>query len=866
MKEKVRNGIYNNGIYFAAFIIPWIVVLLHSIIRGGWLVGGGSILRGDAGSQYYQLCVELWNKVHNGESLFYSWNAGDGFDFYLNLAYYLISPFTLLVLIVPKAWIVNTVQVIMVLKWSCMATSVTYYFMHTRLNHIRKNKHMISLVLGCVFALSNCIVNFVTYFNWGDVIILFPLLLLQLENILDNGRWKKYYLMLTLAMLCNFYTAYQVCIFLLLWFCVLINKETTYKVKKFFAFAGSSVLAAISSLVVIIPCLLGVTNRYSFDITYENKGYARMLLTGILEAISKLFVFDTIEDTMSLNPNLYISIGALVVLLLYVFVKEQRIHKAKMIMLFVVLLASVFVGALSFVWHGFSVPHGVYHRFLYLLVFVSCMMVMEVITNIQEVTIKKVAVMAFLETFGIVIGFFHVSVYLEFYTYLATVLLFVFYQIMLVLLCRKSIKVSQYLIVISILIVGELTANAVYVFSAYNIDTIDDVFYDHDTSKVAERVKLQAGERIQMLHCIRNMGMVETMPSDEIFVSYCNGQNVFLHQNLGGTYGDNAAYAISGGSPLINLMFNIRYGTSITPCNFSDAEPVATEGKVSLYRMKRLAGLGYMVDDDILNWQGLTAGPIESQNQFVTCAVDGDDIFEVIRPQLNCSNMLGELEVNKDYEQGGYYYYEYEVQVPNGKEYTAAIFTVDEDMDLYVVTNSSNPAQVGVKLDDKVLCYDEQQQKQQTIHIGDVKKGQQIVIYSSYDVELGEDNIVWYQFAKFNEDNYAKAYEKLSKNVYNVEQMDSTYVKGNITVEQDGIMMTSIQAMDGFTVYVDGEQIEYKKVADTMIGVPLKKGKHVVEFRYQTPYFVQGAIGSLIGIFIFACICLYDKFRKKGKQ
>ena len=60
--------------------------------------------------------------------------------------------------------------------------------------------------------------------------------------------------------------------------------------------------------------------------------------------------------------------------------------------------------------------------------------------------------------------------------------------------------------------------------------------------------------------------------------------------------------------------------------------------------------------------------------------------------------------------------------------------------------------------------------------------------------------------------------------------------------------------------------------ANTLIQKALKKGKHVVEFRYQTPYFVQGAIGSLIGIFIFACICLYDKVRKKetmkrqGKQ
>ena len=76
--------IKNYGCYIIPFLIPWLLIVVHSIVRGSWLTGQGGLLNGDTGTQLYPLMVELWNKVHSGESLFYSWNGGSGFDFYLN--------------------------------------------------------------------------------------------------------------------------------------------------------------------------------------------------------------------------------------------------------------------------------------------------------------------------------------------------------------------------------------------------------------------------------------------------------------------------------------------------------------------------------------------------------------------------------------------------------------------------------------------------------------------------------------------------------------------------------------------------------------------------------------------------------------
>jgi hypothetical protein len=173
--------------------------------------------------------------------------------------------------------------------------------------------------------------------------------------------------------------------------------------------------------------------------------------------------------------------------------------------------------------------------------------------------------------------------------------------------------------------------------------------------------------------------------------------------------------------------------------------------------------------------------------------------------------------------------------------------------------------QTIVTIDGEIIHTDTSNISGQMLHIGEVKAGQQVDIYLQPDVSngLGKDIYVQFQFAQFNEEVYEQAYEKLSQNVYQIDVYESNYVKGSICADQDGIMMTSIPAMDGFEVLVDGDKAEYAHIADALIGVPLKAGTHTVEFKYMTPYFKEGLAGSLCGVFIFVVICVVEQMRKK---
>ena len=52
---------------------------------------------------------------------------------------------------------------------------------------------------------------------WIDNLIYLPLILLGVENIIKNGKYKMFIITLSLAIMSNFYIGYMTCIFVALY-------------------------------------------------------------------------------------------------------------------------------------------------------------------------------------------------------------------------------------------------------------------------------------------------------------------------------------------------------------------------------------------------------------------------------------------------------------------------------------------------------------------------------------------------------------------------------------------------------------------------------------------------------------------------
>ncbi|MGN0495465.1 MAG: YfhO family protein [Lachnospiraceae bacterium] len=856
-----------NWNYVACILIPLFLILLHGITRHIWFTGDGSILVGDGMVQLLPVFHELWNKVHSGAGLSYTWNIGGGLDFYGVLGY-TVSPFTLLILLFPKDQIVNVLQVIMVAKWVLASFTMTLFFEKTKYNTLTGNKKLVSLFLGLGYSLSNGVVYYMGFPQLVDPLICFPILLLLVEKMFDEKKWKLYYFVLSFCIITNVYTSYMICLFLCMWFIFLYEKQYKKERKKIFLrFAGSSLLAAVTGFVSIYQLLDIGSSRLAQDSTEsERLHYMMKVIVTPRQFLEQFFALKPLAKAYEIVPNVYISVIAVSLIPFLFFIHIKKSRKIKLVIITVLLALSVNLGSLSLVWHGFTVPNGVYHRHIFIIIFIFLFIILHVFENLSQLTKKRIVIVGLIEFALFVWVFLGIQTYATFWMYLITILLLAISMMLLFLFCKGSITYKQIVTTLSVMGILELTICGYFALGYYQGDSYNDLARYGTEELLNKEMEPEPGERMVSLYAY-NYGAVFDRPSGQGFVSGINQNNLVFHDSLGlGVHG-HVEYSELGGSPLINLIYNNRYGISYHENSFSDVELVTSKEGVSLYRMKRLAGLGYMVDSDLVNWDVYAGDCFDAQNDFVQLAVDGKPFFKRVDVDLETKDVQGEGLMYAKTEDKEYYVYS-TTKYSSIYDSIQVEFEADHDMDLYTYMigdyNMNDYYYYYIYINGELIEENNRSCACETIHIGEIKKGQKVTIVRMPTMGSKIDNeTTWgLVFEEFDDEAYSESYEKLAKNTYDIEVFEDDYVKGSIHADEDGLMMTSILADDNFIVYVDGEAVEYETVADTMIGVPLTAGDHVVEFKYESDVMKKGLIGSLVGVLLFGICCLIGKEHK----
>ena len=195
----------------------------------------------------------------------------------------------------------------------------------------------------------------------------------------------------------------------------------------------------------------------------------------------------------------------------------------------------------------------------------------------------------------------------------------------------------------------------------------------------------------------------------------------------------------------------------------------------------------------------------------------------------------------------------------------AYYYTVPDDMDMYVYIKDTHQTITSVYVDGNAVLDDSTYKSPaEMIHIGNVKKGQRIILVMDNNTSPGESSMTNIYVYKYNDVVMQQALTKTGDLSYDVTKFDGTNVQGNIDSSKDGVMYTSIPYYKGWKVYVDGEQADIIKIGNALCGVELSSGSHTVEFKYF-PYGLKiGLIISMIGIFVAGGIGFYNKRKCLG--
>ncbi|MBB1079138.1 YfhO family protein [Limosilactobacillus sp. STM2_1] len=241
-----------------------IFIFLAACIFGTYLVTGHTfILSKDALNQHLPLLANyrkaLIDFICHPHFNLWSWQMGLGSDTFQVYSYYTIGDvFAYLALLFPAAKITLAYQVINVTRMYCVGLSFVYFAQHFK---FRNSVILIGTTAYLVnsFLLYACVAQpfFTTPF------IIFPLIVVQIERILQGGSAWPLAGAFTWMLVSNYYLAYVLGIGSILY--LILRVITHYRQKlnygrTFIKLAFATITSVLLSAVLLIPEIIAVTN------------------------------------------------------------------------------------------------------------------------------------------------------------------------------------------------------------------------------------------------------------------------------------------------------------------------------------------------------------------------------------------------------------------------------------------------------------------------------------------------------------------------------------------------------------------------------------------------------------------------------
>ncbi len=826
--KKYRN-------YLIAFIIPTLIVLLSLLLNKYYPFGDKVLLMLDGYNQYPGFLSNFKEIIlHNG-SLFYSFKGITGFNLYASNVYYSLNLTNLLFLFFKNNHIVDFYTFIIIFKIGLCSLT-----MQTFLNYLNKAKY--NIIFSICYALTAYNILYYLNYMWFDSIIMLPLVILGIEKIFKEKNYIYYTISLTLTIIFNFYIGYMICIFSFLYFIYkwLINKENK---KVFFKYLFYSLLSGLIASLFLIPIILELfngkgeifsnVNYFIFDLDFINIFY-KLTLGSLLNG-----------DLEYGTPNVYASIFIYVSVIMYFFNKNIK-TKDKVISftLLLIFLLSVSFNLFDYFWQMLQMPIYYPVRYAFIFDFYLIYLAYENYKNYEKLSLKKLLII-----FGIIIilssiGFVTSGNLIDKINipakliYLGISFLFIIYY--LFILNNDFFKKF-----ICALVIIELTLNTFVTFrNNGNVNDIQTFNANYTMNyNIIKNLNLDNFNKVSFEDkTIKNNGLLLNYNDLNYFSSVRNNKSFKALNKIFGILtvdGCNLNYYYN--NPITNAILNIKY--YITSKNLNYYELIRNYDNYSIYENKDISGIGFIVNKEISNFKN-EEDYINNINNFVKLINNNDkDILKDIEPtdkNVNCSK-------NNCIINGYIAYIKYEY-TPSTDE----ILFVQNDFPIGVDKSSYN-----LKINEELIDYDSRYPIK-------VKKKDKIELI----INPGEDyKDYYYHLYGVDFNIYKEFISNIQKEKLEIiEYKNASNFTGKITLENDGLLFTTISNDKGWKVFVDDEEYKITPIFDGFIGLNLNKGEHTIRFQYTPPGFYLGLLVSSISIIVFGLSIYLDKKKKLGSK
>jgi len=271
------------GLLALSFFLPFFLLLGIFALLGIAPFGDRVLLIADARGQYLSYFA-LYQELFAGKAdFFYSFEKLLGGSISGLYAYYLASPFNLMLLLFPKEQLAAGFDLMLHLKLSTCALTMGLYLKNTR------GLRPVSLLFTTAYALCGYNNAYAWCIMWIDAVLLLPLIALGIERLWKEEKPLLYVLSLALAILSCFYTGYMLCLFSVLYFLWRVFSDTPslreIPWRKLLQYALASLLAGGVSAVLLIPGFRALSGGVPISPYFYTAKYTYPAALRILHAL-----------------------------------------------------------------------------------------------------------------------------------------------------------------------------------------------------------------------------------------------------------------------------------------------------------------------------------------------------------------------------------------------------------------------------------------------------------------------------------------------------------------------------------------------------------------------------------------------------
>ncbi|MEG2813650.1 MAG: YfhO family protein, partial [Oscillospiraceae bacterium] len=373
LKRKSKNY------YLTVFVIGIITGLL--IFIPFLIVDNGLFLYyGDFNVQQIPF-YKLAHDALNNNNFPWSWNTDLGANFVGSYSFYLLgSPFFWITKLFPSVAVPYLMAPLLILKFGL--TCVTGYAFINRFT----KKSSSALIGALLYAFSGFNIYNIFFNHFNEVVLIFPLLLIALEELVINNQRGGFALAVALCATVNYYFFFGQIIFVVIYFIIrCTSKDFNINFKKFLIICFEAVIGLLLSAVLLIPSILAIIKNSRLDerlmgydmLFYNDEQRYGLILSSLLfppDVPAKANFFENSNAKWS-------SVSAFLPLFsisgVIAFVKGKKKHWANKLILISLIMS--FIPILNASFSAFN--YSYYARWFYMPILIMAMMTAIAIEN-----------------------------------------------------------------------------------------------------------------------------------------------------------------------------------------------------------------------------------------------------------------------------------------------------------------------------------------------------------------------------------------------------------------------------------------------------------------------------------------------------